>query len=218
MHRSPTSRAFTLIEMITVIAIIAILSGLVLSISGLVQNKGARAKAEAEIKALSSGLESYKTDFGGYPQDAATDALDPRASFKPDSYHAASLALYKALSGDQNANGKIDVTGDPNTTETAHNYVPDFFRPSRFNSVAREQLNKGASSVTISYIVDPFGYCYGYSTIGLKSEQEYRVKLLTEPTANRPAAKGYNPTFDMWSTGGTTIGTEKDRAKWVKNW
>jgi prepilin-type N-terminal cleavage/methylation domain-containing protein len=216
MQRTPTSRGFTLIEMITVIAIIAILSGLVLSISGLVQNKGARAKAEAEIKALSSGLESYKTDFGGYPQDTATDALDPRISSSPTSYFKASLALYKALSGDLNANGKIDATG--NDPEKANNYVPDFFRPSRFDSAAREQLNKGASTVTISYIVDPFGYSYGYSTIGLKAEQEYRVQLLTDPNASRPASLGYNPTFDLWSTGGGTTGSEKDRAKWVKNW
>ncbi len=220
MQRPPTSRAFTLIEMITVIAIIAILSGLVLSISGLVQNKGARAKTEAEIKALSSGLESYKTDFGGYPQNTETDNLEPRAIGSPTGYYKASLALYKALSGDMNANGKIDVSG--NDPEKANNYVPDFFRPARFDSAAREQLNKGAATVSISYIVDPFGYSYGYSTYGLKAEQDYRVALLTDANADRPASDpkkgGYNPTFDLWSTGGGTTNSEKDRAKWIKNW
>ncbi len=211
MQRSPSRHAFTLIEMITVIAIIAILSGLVLSISGLVQGKGNRAKAETEIKALSSALESYKSDFGGYPQDTVTDQLDPRSSGSPTStsYQQASLALYKALSGDTNANGKIDASGS--NPEKANNYAPDFFRPQRFDSGYKTSGN-------ITYVVDPFGHSYGYSTIGLKAEQDYRVQLLTNADANRPAAKGYNPTFDLWSTGGTTSGSDNDRMKWLKNW
>ena len=59
--------AFTLIELLVVIAIIAILAGLVLSTAGYVQKKAARARAEAEIGALSAALESYKADNGDYP-------------------------------------------------------------------------------------------------------------------------------------------------------
>ncbi|MEP6673395.1 MAG: type II secretion system protein GspG, partial [Chthoniobacter sp.] len=103
--------------MITVIAIIAILAGLVLAINGIVQKKSATARADAEIRQLSSALESYKTDNGGYPQDAqSTDLLDPRniadatnttSSGKPAK---SSLYLYEALSGDDNGNGTIDAT------------------------------------------------------------------------------------------------------------
>lgn len=60
-------RGFTLIELLVVIAIIAILASLVLSTAGFIQKKAARARAEAEIKALESALESYKADNGDYP-------------------------------------------------------------------------------------------------------------------------------------------------------
>ena len=48
-------------------------------------------------------------------------------------------------------------------------------------------------------IADPFGYSYGYSTA-------YQV----DPS------KGYNPTFDLWSTAGGMAGA--DESKWTKNW
>lgn len=58
---------FTLLELLVVIAVIAILAGLVLSTAGFIQKKGATARAQAEIEALSSALESYKVEYGDYP-------------------------------------------------------------------------------------------------------------------------------------------------------
>ena len=76
--------AFTLIEMLVVMVVIAILAGIVLSIAGLVQNKAARSRGDAEIKALAGGCDAYKADNGSFPQDAPlTDSLDPRATGTP---------------------------------------------------------------------------------------------------------------------------------------
>jgi len=68
-HRLTTyaSQGFTLIEMLVVVAIIAILASLVLSTAGYIQKKGAISRAEAEIQAMSTALESYKADLGDYP-------------------------------------------------------------------------------------------------------------------------------------------------------
>src|SRR5207247_8758711 len=66
------SAAFTLIELIVVTTVIIILTGLVLSTVGYVQKKGARARAETEIAAMSAACESYKADNGIYPTDAST--------------------------------------------------------------------------------------------------------------------------------------------------
>ena len=63
----PAIRAFTLLELLVAIAIIAILAGLLLNTAGYIQKKGARSRAEAEIAAMTVALENYKADNGDYP-------------------------------------------------------------------------------------------------------------------------------------------------------
>jgi len=211
MNRPPRSAAFTLIEMITVIAIIVILTGLILSINGLVQRKSATSRAEAEIRTLAAACESYKTDNGGYPQDATlTDQLIPQQTTSPGTggYAQASLFLYKALSGDTQA------TGQPNSL-TAKNYASDFFKPSRLGVSTNVSLGQPKY---VLYIMDPFGNSYGYSTAGLYNEQQFRAALTTPngaSTASRTPNSGYNITFDLWSTGGST---GSNTSTWIKNW
>jgi len=96
---------------------------------------------------------------------------------------------------------------------------------SRFDANYQSQKKANpASTPTITYLQDPWGYSYGYSTAGLKDEQDYRVELEKDKNADRPSSqKGFNPTFDIWSTAGSTgpkNGTTNDqeRNKWVKNW
>ena len=61
--KSSSRAAFTLIEMLTVMAIIAILTSLVIATSGYVNNKAARTRAQGEITEMASQCESYRTDF-----------------------------------------------------------------------------------------------------------------------------------------------------------
>src|SRR5205814_7388841 len=109
-HSSFTARsAFTLIELIVVVTIITILAGLVLSTAGYARKKGARARAETEIAAMSAACESYKADNGIYPRNSDTDSLDPTTDFNPgttppNNYTKASLWLYEQLSGDATGN------------------------------------------------------------------------------------------------------------------
>ena len=216
MTRPPRSAAFTLVEMITVIAIIAILAGLVLAVNSVVQSKSARARAQTEVTALSGAIESYRNDNGGYPQDnsvpSKTDTLDARTYTTADSslggkYSLSSQFLYAQLTGDTQFTGLASAM--------TKNYAPDFWKPSR---IGGPKTNGVPTSVW--FIMDPYGNSYGYSTAGLLLEQEYRAQLSTTPGATRPAqnsqsTQGYNPTFDLWSTAGDTLG---NTAKWAKNW
>jgi len=63
------------------------------------------------------------------------------------------------------------------------------------------QLYPTDQTQSVQFIRDPFGNSYGYSTA-----------YQSDP------AKGYNPTFDLWSTAGTTSGNATDLAQWIKNW
>jgi type II secretory pathway pseudopilin PulG len=195
--------AFTLIELIVVTTVIIILTGLVLSTVGYVQKKGARARAETEIAAMSAACESYKADNGVYPRDTTNNTTDNLAALTdpnyatrnpPDpvptsydpanaAYSAASFYLYAQLSGNLN--------GDRSTlSQKAYlSFNPNMLLPPG-----------GAGTVTA--IKDPFGNSYGYSTV-----------QQVDPS------KGFNPTFDLWSTGGTTNGTDAAYEKaWIKNW
>src|SRR5436309_2142981 len=92
-----TRKSFTLTELLVVMAIIIILSGLILSTADYARKKGLRARAEAEIAGISAALESYKADNGMYPRGPAanttigtttipanvTDALNARTSGDP---------------------------------------------------------------------------------------------------------------------------------------
>jgi type II secretory pathway pseudopilin PulG len=135
--------AFTIIELLVVITIIVILAGLILSTIGYVQKKGARARAEAEIAAMSAALESYRADNGIYPFDANTNSLTA-TNTDSTTYSAASLTLYKALSGDPDADRVADQ-------KSYFTFKPNMLAPAG-----------GAGNVTA--IRDPFGNSYGYST------------------------------------------------------
>ena len=167
------------------IAIVVALAGLILATTGYVQKKGARSRAEAEIAGMSAALESYKADNGNYPFDTNTNALLPTES-NPANYMAASLSLYKLISGDTDADRKSD----------GKDYFA--FKPNML-------LPPPPSAALVVAIRDPFGNSYGYSTA-------------KNPDANPTAAataSGYNPTYDLWSTGGNTSGTQ---SQWIKNW
>ena len=209
----PSRSAFTLIEMLTVMAVIAILASLVVAVQAFAQRKAATARADGEIHTMSASCESYKGDFGGYPRDVGsgttgtseTDKLNPRVEGNPANYQKACLVLYKALSGDANADGKAKEKG--------------------YCEFPPNQLNKNSSG-EIRFIQDPFGNSYGYSTAGAKAEEDYRGKLQTNPQEPRPTKdlQGFSPNFDLWSTGGVVNKSTKetdldsDRKRWVKNW
>ena len=143
------SSAFTVLELLVVITIIVILAGLILATTGYVEKKGARSRAETEIAAISAALESYKADNGIYPTDSSsTETLDASTSLNPSSYQAASLYLYKQLSGDTNATRQ-----PPANTKSYFAFKPNMLLP------------PPPSTANVIAIRDPFGNSYGYSTI-----------------------------------------------------
>ena len=208
-------RAFTLIEMLVVMAVIAVLAAILLNLNGLVQSKAARTRALGEIQTLSAGCDSYKADNGSFPQDANTDNLDPRADGNPNDnkYKSASLWLYKQLSGDLNADGRNDSTANPPEPK---GYLSDFFTPQRMGV---EPSKTVGTANWVLYIKDPYSNSYGYSTKGADAEQKFRKDASTDPAAKRDTQlKGYNPTFDLWSTAGKTSYDPTIANVWVKNW
>ncbi len=206
--------AFTLIELLVVIAIIIVLAGLILSTVGYVQKKGARARAETEIAAMSAALESYKADNAVYPRpqpvpNSNTDTLDARTMGDPTTanYKTASLVLYRALSGDRNLNRIVDVPDESLDIDGSTLGTPLTQLPKSYYTFKANQLSPTDQTQTpVDFIRDPFGNSYGYSTAN---------------QADPATPKGYNPTFDLWSTAGLTanpVSPDTITPQWIKNW
>jgi prepilin-type N-terminal cleavage/methylation domain-containing protein len=66
--------AFTLIELLTVIAIIAILAAMLLPALVAAKNAAKKAKARTEIAALVTAIEGYDSDYGRFPVSKAVQA------------------------------------------------------------------------------------------------------------------------------------------------
>lgn len=87
-HRTSENYGFTLVELLTVIAIIAILAGLVLGVAGYANRKASVARAEADIEKIRNALEEYRAQYGGYPvnpvgQEANSAVLTSNLWYKP---------------------------------------------------------------------------------------------------------------------------------------
>lgn len=188
------SGGFTLIEILVVIALIAILAGITLVAAGGFMDAASRTRAKGEIQAMSTALENYKLDNGAYP--AANTLLGPpTGAYNYNStaaavvYPASSEILYKQLTGYDRITD-LQVAG----TKT-------------YMSFKRNQVGTDPNN-GLTYIQDPWGNSYGYSTgDALATQVQY-------PNTGR----GF---FDLWSTGGITdvdIHTPDPTVKWVTNW
>ena len=61
-------KAFTLLELLVVIAVVAVLSGIVLGVGRRAAESGRNARARAELSLLSAALDSYKLTHGDFPR------------------------------------------------------------------------------------------------------------------------------------------------------
>ncbi len=65
-------KAFTLVEILIVIGIIALLMGLTTQMLGTVSANQGRAKARTDLALIASALESFASRYGGYPRISAS--------------------------------------------------------------------------------------------------------------------------------------------------
>jgi type II secretory pathway pseudopilin PulG len=173
--------AFTLIELFLVVGIITVLGALVLSTVGYARKKGARARAETEMAAISAACENYKADNGVYPTSTDTNGLDPTTGTIAN-YKTPSRYMYGELSGDRDFDGTPDVN--------ARLYMT--FKPALL--LRDDMSNPPSSTNPVTAICDPFTNSYGYSTMKASG-----------------GVNGYNPTFDLWSIADGAAGTDQTK-------
>jgi len=214
--RSPKAR-FTVAEWIVGLSILFIAAVLfILFDAAYAGPSSARNRDASAIRAMFAACEAYKSDNGEYPQSPTlTDTLDPSSTapaiYDPANYKAASRFLWQQLSG------HLHDT-NPTLPPTGTNYAGDVFKDAMLAGTFT-----GERVTAVVFIKDTFGNSFGYGTAGLAAQQAYKAAVAANPSAT-PKPAGYNPTFDLWSTGGKTrqtgaAGTAADTKNyWIKNW
>ncbi len=91
----PIRGAFTLLELLAVIAVIGLLTALVFGAAGGARERSRRARAGAELAVLAQALEYYCAQFGDFPRTGAV-ANDPAGAAAADDGPG---VLFNALTG-----------------------------------------------------------------------------------------------------------------------
>ena len=74
--RSRRRSAFTLVELLSVLVIIAILAALILGLGDLAKRKAREARCKAEIERMHTAIQNYQMKWGSLPPSLATIATN----------------------------------------------------------------------------------------------------------------------------------------------
>jgi len=184
LNAQASKRAFTLIELLIVIAIIGILSAISLGVVKGVKERAGINRAKAELAILSTALDAYKRQYGDYPQagqsagsDSATSAegtTDANVEGTSISAGLASVKLFNALAGKlgpgTSSSKMAEITGK--------SFVDLGALTLESSKVEDLPASTGTSSVNNTFL-DPWGnrYLYYYKTAG--------------SSGNWPTSRGY---------------------------
>ena len=98
LRRTSSRKAFTLIEMLVVITIIAVLMGLAFPVFQSVQNSAKKTQAKNDLVQIVTAVNAFYTEYGKYPTAASGN---PDASFTPDNKNL--FYTLRGINGGDNA-------------------------------------------------------------------------------------------------------------------
>lgn len=163
--QKPSTHAFTLIELLAVVSVIVILTGIIFGISKGVRNQQARAQAKAELAMIAQALEEFKLTYGDYP----IISIDG----DPTTGYANAKNLTYALTG-YGEQGRTEVTNSEGVTSKPYKFIQiksgdakRFIDPSRLNYAGSSGFvapgeDDDGNLTSDSPLVDPWRQPYVY--------------------------------------------------------
>lgn len=172
--KSSRRRAFTIIELLVVIGIIAVLAGIFFGVAGGVRERSKISRAETELSLLAQYLAQYKAHYGDFPHVDLAESNSADSASKREGEDGI-VALYDALNGLRAVDG---TALDPrqrafiDRSKFDHQFAPSKNPPT--------PANPDKAPVAL---IDPWGNAYRYY---------YKSSTTWE-----------NPTYLLYSTGGS---------------
>jgi prepilin-type N-terminal cleavage/methylation domain-containing protein len=147
--RSCGRRAFTLIELLSVIAIIGLLAGLILGVLPAVAQRGKRGGVKTQLAALQTAIDRYHSQKGYYPPDNPTSADLPPLFYELTGtlYNETAQEYQTSVHGNQTIPAAqvasfFSIKGFLNTGSTREEAVNFYesLRPSQFKTAGANNL------------------------------------------------------------------------------
>lgn len=165
MKNRKNIRLFTLVEMLTVVGLIAVLMGMTIAIIPMVNRRAANTRTEATLKMIETALANYKTKYGFYPPTLDGTSVEPAAFI---------LDTYTFSSGD--------------ATNYFKNNMAQFFDIGASDSDARGKMEAFTAPVVTGtltspykfYFIDAFGMPIVYRCPGYFNRNSYDLGSLGE--------------------------------------
>lgn len=160
--RQIASSAFTLLELLVVISIIAVLAGILLPVAGSVMETARKTAAKNTVSQIVTAVKAFQTDYGVYPVVPGTAAANPPVDTTFDGTTNQNLFNILRATGV----GSDVVASSPNTRRIPYfegkdvknvNVPKDGFIP--LNAAAVTQTS-GTGSANPGALVDPWGNGY----------------------------------------------------------
>lgn len=151
LHRQTGERAFTLIELLTVIGIIAILSAITFGVVKGVQERAAIGQAKTELAVLATALEAYKGQYGDYPQTGSS----PVAANATADKTTVQGKLFNALMGKLGPGNPVTKIMDPIDGK-------QFVEAGKFSLQTVNLPTTGNTTSVDNAFIDPWGRLYLY--------------------------------------------------------
>ncbi len=218
------SRAFTLVEMLIVITIIAILASLTMGAYTYAMRSSKRRTTTGTFEAIKLALDRYQAEFGEFPEPAGKDQMVEFLAGK--SYDTSGAAcLYQALTGD----GYDQIKGVTSPTGSDSSSAASDGKTEGTAEIKNMMLVEVPRTIWTRkngryIIIDAFGRPFQY----IKAAVAAAGTTGGTGGAAATAATTINSTYDLWSYSEDEVNIRKKSIdtqatpaisiKWIKNW